>query len=157
MRISDWSSDVCSSDLLRRSVQAASKALHVALQSGNNDLLGKAYRDLAITFSYAGSLERAEAFARLALEHPATDPTQTEGPAPKTIGDVRVRQQRYPEAIDSYETALQTSTARFRALVKASLAQAMICSNDLPRARQVTQAMATPAERHARKKVRGGN
>src|SRR3546814_1880924 len=42
---------------LRRSVQAASKALHVALQSGHNDLLGKAYRDLAITFSYAGSLE----------------------------------------------------------------------------------------------------
>src|SRR3546814_12267796 len=98
MRISDWSSDVCSSDLvkldgyqycsqavalaergeLRRSVQAASKALHVALQSGNNDLLGKAYRDLAITFSYAGSLERAEAFAKLALAHPAKDPTPTE-------------------------------------------------------------------------------
>src|SRR3546814_13430878 len=98
---------------LRRSVQAASKALHVALQSGNNDLLGKAYRDLAITFSYAGSLERAEAFAKLALAHPAKDPPQTEGPAPQTIGDARVRQQRYPEAIAHYEPALQTSPDRF--------------------------------------------
>src|SRR3546814_2948241 len=142
---------------LRRSVQAASKALHVALQSGHNDLLGTAYRDLAITFSYAGSLERAEAFARLALEHPATDPTQTEGPAHKTIGDVRVRQQRYPEAIASSETRHEENQSELQSLVKASLAQAMICSNDLPRARQVTQAMATPAERHARKKVRGGN
>src|SRR3546814_7009839 len=129
---------------LRRSVQAASKALHVALQSGNNDLLGKAYRDLAITFSYAGSLERAEAFAKLALAHPAKDPTQTEGPAHKTIGDVRVRQQRYPEAIASYETALQTSSDRFRPLVQASLANALILSKDLPRARAVLEAIEPP-------------
>src|SRR3546814_144060 len=114
MRMSDWSSDVCSSDLL------------------------------AITFSYAGSLERAEAFARLALEHPATDPTQTEGPAHKTIGDVRVRQQRYPEAIASYETALQTSSDRFRPLVQASLANALILSKDLPRARTVLDAIEPP-------------
>src|SRR3546814_15793364 len=114
MRMSDWSSDVCSSDLL------------------------------AITFSYAGSLERAEAFARLALEHPATDPTQTEGPAHKTIGDVRVRQQRYPEAIASYETALQTSSDRFRPLVQASLANALILSKDLPSARTVLDAIAPP-------------
>src|SRR3546814_12171699 len=95
---------------LRRSVQAASKALHVALQSGNNDLLGKAYRDLAITFSYAGSLERAEAFARPALEHPATDPTQTGGPAHKPTGDVPVRQPRYPAALPRYKTPPHTST-----------------------------------------------
>src|SRR3546814_464690 len=93
---------------LRRSVQAASKALHVALQSGNNDLLGKAYRDLAITFSYAGSLERAEAFAKLALAHPAKDPTQTEGPAHKTIGDVRVRQQSHPERSEEHTSELQS-------------------------------------------------
>ena len=49
----------------RESTRAASKALHVALQTGNTDLLGKAYRDLAIAFSYAGQLERAEQFANL--------------------------------------------------------------------------------------------
>ena len=52
----------------RESARAASKALHVALQSGNVDLLGKAYRDLAIAFSYAGQLQRAEQFANLALK-----------------------------------------------------------------------------------------
>lgn len=129
---------------LRRSVQAASKAMHVALQTGNGDLLGKAYRDFAITFSYAGRLDRAEAFAKLALEHPAKDPQQTAGPAHKTVGDVRVRQQRYPEAIASYETALETSSARFRPLVQASLANALILSKDLPRARTVLDGIEPP-------------
>src|SRR3546814_2308011 len=80
----------------------------------------------------------------LALAHPAKDPTQTEGPAHKTIGDVRVRQQRYPEAIASYETALQTSSDRFRPLVQASLANALILSKDLPRARTVLEAIEPP-------------
>ena len=51
----------------RESARAASKALHVALETGNKDLLGKAYRDLAIAFNYAGQLERAEQFAILEL------------------------------------------------------------------------------------------
>src|SRR5690606_35997431 len=78
----------------RESARAASKALHVALQTGNIDLLGKAYRDLAIAFSYAGQLERAEQFANLALKYPGQDPTQVNGPARKVLGDVRTRQQR---------------------------------------------------------------
>src|SRR3546814_1038950 len=90
------------------------------------------------------TLFRSEAFAKLALAHPAKDPTQTEGPAHKTIGDVRVRQQRYPEAIASYETALQTSSDRFRPLVQASLANALILSKDLPRARTVLDAIEPP-------------
>src|SRR3546814_15962277 len=62
---------------LRRSVQAASKALHVALQSGNNDLLGTAYRDLAITFRSARTLQPAEASPRPPLSPPAPAPTPT--------------------------------------------------------------------------------
>src|SRR3546814_7880473 len=80
----------------------------------------------------------------LALAHPAKDPTQTEGPAHKTIGDVRVRQQRYPEAIASYETALQTSSDRFLPLVQASLANALILAKDLPRARTMLEAIEPP-------------
>lgn len=63
----------------RESAQAASKALHVALQTGNKDLLGKAYRDLAIAFSYGGQLERAEQFANLALKYPAKTPPRSMG------------------------------------------------------------------------------
>ena len=100
----------------RESARAASKALHVALQTGNIDLLGKAYRDLAIACSYAGQLERAEQFANLALKYPGQDPTQVNGPARKVLGDVRTRQQRYDEAIAFYDQAREQSSARFRPL-----------------------------------------
>jgi tetratricopeptide (TPR) repeat protein len=130
----------------RESARAASKALHVALQSGNKDLLGKAYRDLAIAFNYAGQLERAEQFANLALKYPGVNPTQVDGPARKVIGDVRTRQRRYDEAIASYEAAQQGSSDRFRPLVDASLANALILSGDLPRARATLDALAEPAD-----------
>lgn len=130
----------------RESARAASKALHVALETGNKDLLGKAYRDLAIAFSYAGQLERAEQFAQLALKYPGQDPTQVNGPARKIIGDVRTRQARYDEAIASYEQAQQESSARFRPLVDASLANTLVLSGDLVRARATLAGMAMPSE-----------
>lgn len=130
----------------RESARAASKAMHVALQSGNTDLLGKAYRDLAIAFSYAGQLERAEQFANLALKYPGIDPTQVNGPARKVIGDVRTRQARYDEAIAAYDQARGDSSPRFRPLVEASLANALILSGDLERARTTLDAVPTPAD-----------
>ena len=130
----------------RESAQAASKALHVALQTNNPDLLGKAYRDLAIAFSYAGQLERAEQFANLALKYPGVDPTQVNGPARKTLGDVRTRQGRYDEAIASYEQAQKESSDRFRPLVDASLANALILSGNLERARTTLDALAIPSD-----------
>ena len=130
----------------RESTRAASKALHVALQTGNVDLLGKAYRDLAIAFSYAGQLERAEQFATLSLKYPGIDPTQVNGPARKVIGDVRTRQKRYDEAIALYDQARGESSERFRPLVDASLANALILSGDLTRARSTLDALAVPAD-----------
>lgn len=129
----------------RESTRAASKALHVALQTGNTDLLGKAYRDLAIAFSYGGQLTRAEQFAQLALKYPGQDPTQVNGPARKILGDVRTRQKRYDEAIALYEQAAQESSDRFRPLVQASLANALILAGDLPRARRTLEAIPPPA------------
>ncbi|MDE2406811.1 MAG: CHAT domain-containing protein [Xanthomonadaceae bacterium] len=130
----------------RESAQAASKALHVALQSGNKDLLGKAYRDLAIAFSYGGQLERAEQFANLALKYPGQDPTQINGPARKILGDVRTRQGNFAEAIALYDQALTESSDRYRPLVEASLANALIQSGDLVRARTTLDAIKTPAD-----------
>lgn len=130
---------------LRESARAASKALHVALQTGNPDLLGKAYRDLAIAFSYAGQLERAEQFATLALKYPGLDPTQVIGPARKILGDVRARQGRYAEAIALYDHALGESSSRFRPLVETSLANALIQSGDLARARSTLEALPPPS------------
>ena len=134
----------------RESARAASKALHIALQTGNKDLLGKAYRDLAIAFNYAGQLERAEQFADLALKYPGLNPTQVDGPARKVIGDVRTRQGRYDEAIASYEEAQRGSSDRFRPLVDASLANALILSGDLARARSTLDGLAEPADARQR-------
>ncbi len=130
----------------RESTRAASKALHIALQTGNKDLLGKAYRDLSIAFSYAGQLERAEQFANLSLKYPGLDPSQVNGPARKIIGDVRTRQGRYDEAIASYEEARQGSSARFRPLVESSMANALILSGDLALARTTLDALSEPSE-----------
>ena len=130
----------------RESTRAASKALHVALQTGNTDLLGKAYRDLAIAFSYAGQLERAEQFANLSLKYPGVDPTQVNGPSRKVLGDVRTRQKRFAEAIALYDQARTESSDRFRPLVDASLANALILSGDLARARSTLDALAVPSD-----------
>lgn len=130
----------------RESTRAASKALHVALQTGNVDLLGKAYRDLAIAFSYGGQLERAEQFATLSLKYPGIDPTQVNGPGKKVLGDVRTRQKRYDEAIAYYDQARGESSDRFRPLVDASLANALILSGDLTRARSTLDALAVPSD-----------
>ena len=130
----------------RESARAASKALHVALQTGNTDLLGKAYRDLAIAFSYAGQLERAEQFAQLSLKYPGVEPNQVNGPAKKVLGDVRTRQRRFDEAIALYDQARQESSERFRPLVESSLANALILSGDLTRARSTLEAVPAPAD-----------
>ena len=130
----------------RESTRAASKALHVALQTGNTDLLGKAYRDLAIAFCYAGQLERAEQFANLSLKYPGVDPTQVNGPSRKVLGDVRTRQKRFAEAIALYDQARTESSARFRPLVDTSLANALILSGDLTRARSTLDALAEPSD-----------
>jgi CHAT domain-containing protein len=129
----------------RESARAASKALHVALQTNNTDLLGKAYRDLGIAVNYAGQLERAEQFATLSLKYPGVDPTQVNGPAKKVLGDVRTRQKRYDEAIAYYDQARGESSDRFRPLVEASLANALILSGDLARARGTLEAIPEPA------------
>lgn len=142
----------------RESARAASKALHVALQTGNTDLLGKAYRDLAIAFNYAGQLERAEQFANLALKYPGLEPPLVNGPARKVLGDVRTRQGRYPEAIAAYEQAARDSSPRFAPLVQASLANVLILAGDLARARATLEAMPPPpdpAQRAQLQRTRG--
>ncbi len=130
----------------RESTQAASKALHIALQTGNTDLLGKAYRDLAIAFNYGRQLERAEQFANLALKYPGQNPQQVQGPAGKIIGDVRMRQGRFQDAIEIYQAALAQSSDRYRPLVQASLVNAFVEAGELPHARALADQLAVPTE-----------
>ena len=130
----------------RASIRAASKALSIGQQTGNQDLVAKANRDLAIAYSYSGNLDKAEEFARKALAQPATDPAQVVGPAHKIIGDVQQRRGDYPAAIASYETALQGSSERYRPLVEVSLVNALVKAGDAAAARARLDALAVPDE-----------
>lgn len=121
----------------RQSVRAASKALHLANATNDPNLRALANRDLAIVYSYSGQLEKAEEFAREALRHPARDPKLVVGPAHKVIGDVLTRRGDYAGAVQSYDTALASSSERYAPLVQSSLVNALIEAGDAPRARQL--------------------
>lgn len=130
----------------RQSVRAASKALHLANSTSDPNLLALANRDLAIVFSYAGQMEKAEQFAREALRHEARDPKLVVGPAHKVIGDVQVRRGDAAGAVASYETALANSSARYAPLVQASLVRALIDQGNTARARTLLDSLPQPRE-----------
>lgn len=115
---------------LRESVRSASKALHVGLAQGNDDLIAVSKRDLAIAYSYAGELDRAEQYAREALAHQASNPPIVAGPAYKILGDVAARRGKLAAAIDLYGKAYDAASDRFRPLVRLSLANAYVANGD---------------------------
>lgn len=131
---------------LRLSVRAASKALYIATETDNADLIALTNRDLAIVFSYAGDLEKADRFAREALEHQAINPESVRGPAYKVLGDVAVRQGNFEAAIDAYERSIKESSERFRFLARVSLINARIRKGDLGQARSELSALAIPQD-----------
>lgn len=131
---------------LRLSARASGKALYLAKTNNDANLQALASRDLAIAFSYAGQLDKAESFAREALRFPAKDPQKVVGPAYKVIADVQARRGDYRAAIASYEQALAGASERYKPLVQASLVNALIDSGDLPRARQVFSSLKKPEE-----------
>lgn len=131
---------------LRLSARASGKALYLAKTNNDPNLQAVASRDLAIAFSYAGQLDKAESFAREALRLPAKDPQKVVGPAYKVIGDVQARRGDYRAAIASYEQALAGASERYKPLIQASLVNALIDSGDLPRARQLFNSLNKPGE-----------
>ena len=128
----------------RDSVRAASKALFLGQQQGNDDLVALSKRDLAIAYSYAGDLGRAAQYAQEALGHQTKNPAIVVGPAYKTLGDVAVRQGKLSDAIGYYNQAAASSSDRFRPLVQISLANAYVASNDARQARALYDQIAPP-------------
>lgn len=129
---------------LRDSVRSASKALHLGQAQGNDDLIAVSKRDLAIAYSYAGELDRAEQYAREALTHQAKNPQIVAGPAYKILGDVAVRRGKLTEAIDYYGKAAEAASERFRPLVQLSLANAYVAGGDAARGRTLYGQIALP-------------
>lgn len=129
---------------LRESIRSASKALHVGLAEGNDDLVALSKRDLAIAYSYAGDLDSAERYAREALQHAAKDPAIVAGPAFKTLGDVAVRRGRVDEAIELYGKAGEAASERFRPLVDVSMANAYLVAGKPAQARALYERLPAP-------------
>lgn len=128
----------------RLSIQAASKALILGQQQDNGNLVASAKRDLAIAYSYAGDLDRAEQYARDALAGASQSAAAIAGPAYKTLGDVQSRRGRLADAISSYQEARQVASAKFRPLVDISLANAYVADGKLPQARALYDQIALP-------------
>ncbi|TKD47270.1 CHAT domain-containing protein [Azotobacter chroococcum] len=129
---------------LRLSVRAAGKALHLGRENQDPNLQAMAARDLAIAFSYAGQLDKAELFANEALRYQGESPEKVLGPAYKTLGDVAARRGEHQVAVRHYKTALANASPRYAPLIQASLTNAMIDAGELPRARQILDNLHLP-------------
>jgi CHAT domain-containing protein len=140
----------------RQSVRAASKALHLGQEGGNEDLVAHAMRDLAIAYSYSGNLELAEQYARDSFKHEAKDPRVIAGPAFKVLGDVAVRRGQLGEAIGHYEKASATSSERFQPLVQISLANVYVAAGKPQEARALYGKITVPREPALRQTYRRG-
>jgi CHAT domain-containing protein len=128
----------------RESIEASSRALQVAQQSRNADLLAVSQRDLAIAYSYAGDLDDAQRYAELALaSHPAA-PDQVYAPANKVLGDIALRRGDPQAAFAAYNAALQTASARYRPLVLVSMTNAHIAAGDTASARTTFEQAGPP-------------
>jgi CHAT domain-containing protein len=114
----------------RDSIEAASRALVLAQQTDNGDLVALSKRDLAIAYGYAGDLDDAERYAKEALDSKPKDPAQVFAPANKVLGDVAVRRGDFQRAMQYYGRALETASARFRPLVFLSLTNTRIVAGD---------------------------
>lgn len=128
----------------RQSIQAASKALIIGEQHNDGQLVASAKRDLAITYSYAGDLERAGHYAREALAGAAGALPAIAGPSLKTIADVHARKGEYAEAIDFYRKAEAAASDKFRPLVLISLANAYLLNRQLPESRALYRRIGQP-------------
>jgi CHAT domain-containing protein len=140
----------------RQSIRAASKALFLGQQDGNDDLVVVSKRDLAIAYSYAGNLERADQYAREALALKARNPALVAGPAYKVLGDVSIRRGQLAEGIGYYQSSLDAASDKFKPLVRISLANAYTQAKQLEQARTLYEQIPLPGSASLRPMYRRG-
>jgi CHAT domain-containing protein len=128
----------------RQSIQAASKALMLGQQQDNASLVASAKRDLAITYSYAGDLERAAQYAQQALAGPEGAKPVIAGPVLKVLGDIAGRKAHYGDAIAYYRKAEAAASDKYRPLVMISLANAYLLDAQPGQARALYQKIGQP-------------
>jgi len=128
----------------RQSIQAASKALMLGQQQDNASLMASAKRDLAITYSYAGELDRAAQYAQEALTGPAGAQAVIAGPVLKVLGDIASRKASHAEAIGYYRKAEAAASDKYRPLILISLANAYLLDGQTAQARALYRQIGQP-------------
>jgi tetratricopeptide (TPR) repeat protein len=130
------SQSLASAGEFRLAVREASKALFLGQQQKNDDMIAWAKRDLAIAYSYAGNLDRAQQYATEALTHLARPQNRPiiHAVAYKTLGDVALRRGDTRAAIDWYEKSYGTNEGAMRFLARLGVANAHIAAGDFGKA-----------------------
>ena len=120
----------------RLAVREASKALFLGQSQGNDDLIAHAKRDLAVAYSYAGNLDRAQQYAEEALSHRVLSQNRAavHSRAYKVLGDVALRRGDARRAIAQYEKAYGMNDGVVRFFARASIASAYVAAGDLSKA-----------------------
>ncbi len=116
----------------RLAIREASKALFLGQSQRNEDLVAHAKRDLAISYSYAGNIERAQQYAQEALNHyvDMRNRQAVHSWAYKVLGDVAIRRGEFQKAIDMYEKSISMNDGNLRFFARASLASAYVAAGD---------------------------
>ncbi|HXH05977.1 MAG TPA: CHAT domain-containing tetratricopeptide repeat protein [Vicinamibacterales bacterium] len=130
---------------LRLGIREASKALFLGQSQGDRCLVAFAKRDLAVAYSFAGHVDRAQRYAEDALTDASRcrDPARVELVARKVLGDVHLRAGRPREALREYERIPRAGLGP-DALVSLSIANAYLAAGDTKQAGELFRRVESP-------------
>jgi tetratricopeptide (TPR) repeat protein len=126
----------------RLAIRAAAKALYLGQLQNDEDLLSQANRDLAYAYFLAGAPDRAEVFARKAINHAShvtgTRGFQTQRQAQKVLADALLSEGREGEARPIYEALLASADrSRPSAILLSALGNAYLADGQTAKAREL--------------------
>lgn len=122
----------------RLAIREASKALFLGKETGDEDVLAHAKRDLAIAYSYSGNLNKAEEYAEQALKHYVFPKNRgaVYSRAHKVLGDVAMRRGDPEKAASSYLKSIDAADDDLKFYSRNSLALAYAELGQLDKARE---------------------
>jgi len=119
----------------RQALREASKSFYLGGNSGKSYVKSIGIRNMALAYSYANDLVNAERMAKIIITDYSNEGLQVIAPAYKVMGDVRLRQARYTEAIEFYTKGQKSSPSWMSRMFLASLARTYALTQQYDKAR----------------------
>lgn len=120
----------------RQALREASKSLYLGENNGKSFVQAVGIRNMALAYSYANDLLNAERMAKILIADYSSEGEPVMGPAYKVMGDVRLRQSRYAEAVGFYTKGLDAAPSWMKRMFLASLGRTYALSKQYDKARQ---------------------